>query len=42
MRWTLTDSLGDRLCLALGHRLGLAVLTADQSWGENEEIRQIR
>ncbi|MBK6858533.1 MAG: VapC toxin family PIN domain ribonuclease [Microthrixaceae bacterium] len=35
-------SLGDRLCLALGHRLGLAVLTADQSWGENEEIRQIR
>lgn len=35
-------SLGDRLCLALGHRLGLAVLTADRSWGENEEIRQIR
>ncbi len=25
-------SLGDRACLALGHRLGLPVLTADQAW----------
>ena len=26
-------SLGDRLCLALGWRLGAAVLTADRAWG---------
>ena len=25
-------SLGDRACLALGRRLGLPVLTADQAW----------
>jgi ribonuclease VapC len=25
-------SLGDRACLALAHRLGLPVLTADRSW----------
>lgn len=25
-------SLGDRACLALGHRLGLPVLTADRTW----------
>lgn len=25
-------SLGDRFCLALGQRLGVRVLTADQSW----------
>lgn len=25
-------SLGDRACLALGQRLGLPVLTADQAW----------
>lgn len=25
-------SLGDRLCLALGERLGVPVATADQSW----------
>lgn len=27
-------SLGDRACLALGHTLGLRVLTADRSWLE--------
>ena len=35
-------SLGDRLCLALGHRLAADVLTADTSWGTGEGIRQIR
>jgi PIN domain nuclease of toxin-antitoxin system len=35
-------SLADRLCLALGHRLGADVLTADTSWGTGERIRQIR
>lgn len=27
-------SLGDRACLALGERLGLAVLTADRIWAQ--------
>lgn len=35
-------SLGDRLCLALGKRLGATVLTADKAWGEGEGIKQIR
>lgn len=35
-------SLGDRLCLALGDRLGVEVLTADGSWGDAAAIRQIR
>lgn len=34
-RWTRGDglSLGDRFCLALGHRLGATVVTADTAWG---------
>ena len=35
-------SLGDRLCLALGERLGATVWTADRSWGSSASIRQIR
>jgi ribonuclease VapC len=35
-------ALADRLCLALGDRLGAAVWTADARWGESEQIRQIR
>lgn len=35
-------SLGDRLCLALGARLGAEVLTADRAWGEGPGIRQLR
>lgn len=35
-------SLADRLCLALGRRLGTTVLTADRDWGATETIRQIR
>lgn len=35
-------SLGDRLCLALGDRLGLDVLTADSSWVEGGRIVRIR
>jgi PIN domain nuclease of toxin-antitoxin system len=35
-------SLGDRLCLALGERLGQDVLTADRSWGSEGPVRQIR
>ena len=27
-------SLGDRACLALAHKLGLAALTADRAWAE--------
>jgi ribonuclease VapC len=35
-------SLGDRLCLALGHRHTATVWTADQEWGDQPPIRQIR
>jgi ribonuclease VapC len=38
-------SLGDRACLALGKRLALPILTADQAWmelSEEVEIRPIR
>lgn len=38
-------SLGDRACLALGHRLRLPVLTADGSWADLDigiEVRVIR
>lgn len=35
-------SLGDRLCLALGDRLGTDVWTADGRWGTDGPIRQIR
>jgi len=35
-------SLGDRLCLALGHRLAMDVLTADRAWGVTDGIRYIR
>lgn len=35
-------SLADRLCLALGERLGADVLTADRAWGSGGRVRQIR
>ena len=38
-------SLGDRCCLALGHRLSAPVLTADRAWSEirsGVEVRQLR
>ena len=35
-------SLADRLCLALGARLDVDVLTADTSWGSEGRVRQIR
>ena len=35
-------SLGDRLCLALGERLGATIWTADTAWGNTDRIRQIR
>ena len=35
-------SLGDRLCLALAHRLDAPVLTADSAWGHDRPVRQIR
>lgn len=35
-------SLGERLCLALGHRVGGPVWTADRAWGSAAPIRQIR
>jgi len=43
-RWRRKDglSLGDRLCLALGHRLDVEVLTADSAWGHGTGVRQIR
>lgn len=34
-------SLGDRLCLALGARLDVTVLTADQAWTD-DGVKQIR
>lgn len=43
-RWRAGEglSLADRLCLALGERLGKEVLTADTSWGSTGRVRQIR
>ncbi|MFN8098652.1 MAG: PIN domain-containing protein [Dermatophilaceae bacterium] len=43
-RWRRDEglSLGVRLCLALGSRLGVPVLTADAGWGRSDSIRQIR
>jgi ribonuclease VapC len=35
-------SLADRLCLALGERVGASVLTADATWGESDGVVQIR
>ncbi|AXE38363.1 type II toxin-antitoxin system VapC family toxin [Acidipropionibacterium virtanenii] len=35
-------SLADRLCLALTGRLGGPVLTADQAWGSDDTVIQIR
>ena len=36
-------SLADRLCMALGSRLGADIWTADQAWGTGDgRIRQIR
>ena len=43
-RWRPGDglSLADRLCLALGERLDVEVLTADASWGSEGRVRQVR
>ena len=35
-------SLADRLCLALGGRLGATVFSADKSWGRSGRVVQIR
>lgn len=35
-------SLGDRLCLATGRRLGATVWTAETAWGCSDQVRQIR
>ena len=35
-------SLGDRLCLALTHRLGATALTSDTMWGTDAPVQQIR
>ncbi|SHI62733.1 PIN domain nuclease, a component of toxin-antitoxin system (PIN domain) [Tessaracoccus bendigoensis DSM 12906] len=35
-------SLGDRLCLALGRRLGCSTLTADRAWGSTARVEQLR
>jgi len=35
-------SLSDRLCMALGDRLGADIWTADQAWGTGGRIRQVR
>ncbi|HEU0100895.1 MAG TPA: type II toxin-antitoxin system VapC family toxin [Mycobacteriales bacterium] len=35
-------SLGDRLCLATGERLGAIVWTADRAWGDEDPVRQVR
>ena len=34
--------LGDRICLALGRRLDLPVLTADRAWVELEEVLSVK
>lgn len=43
-RWKAGEglSLGDRLCLATGHRLDRDVMTADQAWGTTGRVIQIR
>lgn len=35
-------SLGDRLCLALGSRMGAQVVTADAAWGRRPQVVLIR
>ena len=35
-------SLADRLCMALGERLEMPVLTADTAWGSEGRVIQIR
>jgi len=35
------SSLGDRACLALGHRLDLPVLTADRAWVDSIETQLV-
>ena len=35
-------SLADRLCMALGERLDLSILTADTAWGSAGRVVQIR
>jgi ribonuclease VapC len=35
-------SLGDRLCLALGHRFAAPVLTADRQWRKIEGVTLVR
>jgi ribonuclease VapC len=44
LRWAPGEglSLADRLCLALGNRLGADIWTADQAWGTSGRIRQVR
>ena len=37
-----TLTLGDRLCLALGERLGEVILTADQAWSGRPGVQLIR
>jgi len=34
-------SLGDRLCLAVGTRLGATILTADRAWAEVSDLVQV-
>ena len=34
--------LGDRICLALGRRLDLPVMTADRTWVELEEVLGVK
>ena len=43
-RWVRGEglSLADRLCMALGERLDMPVLTADTAWGSEGRIIQIR
>ena len=35
-------SVADRLCLALGERLGATTWTADTGWESDEQVKQIR
>ena len=43
-RWSPGEglSLADRLCMALGDRLGADIWTADQAWGTGGRIHQVR